>query len=229
MTLNLGMPTCDKCGADIEFRYVGGRCVPIHPDGGWQCGSLSGHSSDDIHTRRSSGPREWATHDFCRPTSCPECGRNVFFIRHNDGSVWLDDLGWPWPKHACFDNPRTATTAFSRWAIKASGLTKPKLGLVCCIRPSQSGQEKFIEVELRDHTKIGFFLAWTPSNDSLLGSLVCISLQDKLLIHESLGEIAFTGLVEITSASAGNNVIQCKRCGSFIIAKNKAKHDQHCP
>lgn len=36
-------------------------------------------------------------------TICPHCGATVFFIRHNDGSVWLDSLGWPWPKHACFE------------------------------------------------------------------------------------------------------------------------------
>src|SRR5690606_13287777 len=39
---------------------------------------------------------------FCRPTSCPHCGAVVFFLRHNGGSVWVDELGWPWPKHACF-------------------------------------------------------------------------------------------------------------------------------
>jgi hypothetical protein len=38
--------------------------------------------------------------DFCRPTHCPECGEDVFFVCYNGGSVWLDPpLGWPWPKH----------------------------------------------------------------------------------------------------------------------------------
>jgi hypothetical protein len=41
--------------------------------------------------------------DFCRTTNCPHCGADVFFIRHNGGSVWVDELGWPWPKHGCFD------------------------------------------------------------------------------------------------------------------------------
>lgn len=41
---------------------------------------------------------------FCRPTSCPLCGDRVFFVRHNGGSVWFDDLGAPWPKHGCFDH-----------------------------------------------------------------------------------------------------------------------------
>lgn len=38
--------------------------------------------------------------DFCRPTTC-KCGAEVFFIRHNGGCVWVEELGWPWPKHEC--------------------------------------------------------------------------------------------------------------------------------
>jgi hypothetical protein len=55
--------------------------------------------------------------DLCRSTSCPQCRRPVFFVRHNGGSVWFDELGWPWPIHPCFlpTKPRTsaATPAFT--------------------------------------------------------------------------------------------------------------------
>jgi hypothetical protein len=46
----------------------------------------------------------WPHHNdkFCRPTTCPKCGEQVFFVRHNGGSVWFDELGPPWPKHKCF-------------------------------------------------------------------------------------------------------------------------------
>jgi hypothetical protein len=27
----------------------------------------------------------------------------VYWVRHNGGSVWIDELGPPWPKHPCFD------------------------------------------------------------------------------------------------------------------------------
>ena len=47
--------------------------------------------------------------DFCRPTACPYCGANVFFVRHNGGSVWFDDLGSPWSKHLCFEDDRYGT------------------------------------------------------------------------------------------------------------------------
>jgi hypothetical protein len=36
---------------------------------------------------------------------CPECKAAVYFIRPaNGGAVWFDDLGPPWPKHACMDS-----------------------------------------------------------------------------------------------------------------------------
>src|SRR5208337_4997684 len=30
--------------------------------------------------------------DFCSPTACPLCGARVFFVRHNGGSVWFDEM-----------------------------------------------------------------------------------------------------------------------------------------
>jgi hypothetical protein len=38
---------------------------------------------------------------------CPVCSVSVFFYRNKFGSkVFFDDLGPPWPKHPCTDNPR---------------------------------------------------------------------------------------------------------------------------
>jgi hypothetical protein len=34
-------------------------------------------------------------------TKCQYCGKAIFFVRHNDGSVFFDSLGYPWPKHKC--------------------------------------------------------------------------------------------------------------------------------
>lgn len=44
--------------------------------------------------------------DVCRPTACPRCKRDVYFVRHNGGSVWFDELGWPWSIHPCFADGR---------------------------------------------------------------------------------------------------------------------------
>lgn len=42
-----------------------------------------------------------------RNASCPICGEQVFFYQSpNGGRVFFDDLGPPWPKHPCTDNPK---------------------------------------------------------------------------------------------------------------------------
>lgn len=101
------MPTCKYCGEEIEFRHVGGQIIPIHPNGGWHCGTWSGEDAGGSGSSRLEVREfEESNEGFTRPTNCRECGARVFFVRHNGGSVWFDDLGWPWPKHGCFDKGR---------------------------------------------------------------------------------------------------------------------------
>src|SRR5579883_2452996 len=65
------------------------------------------------YTPAARSSRVWEhDRDYTHPTRCPECGADVYFIRHNGGSVWVDELGWPWPKHACFDIPGSDTRSF---------------------------------------------------------------------------------------------------------------------
>src|SRR5437867_9011938 len=92
--------------------------------------------------------REWRQRDFTRPSHCPECGADVFFIRHNGGSVWVDELGWPWPKHACFDQPHEPTRKFSTWSIKASGLRNPRLGVITRISGDPQHAEPLLEIRV---------------------------------------------------------------------------------
>ena len=70
----------------------------------------------------------WPKDDFCRPTTCPICGGSVFFIRHNGGSVWVDDLGIPWPKHPCFDDDDYQPVR--RLSQQAHSLADARLGIV---------------------------------------------------------------------------------------------------
>lgn len=77
------MSICRDCGQEITFRYINGVCTPMHVSG--DC------CPDDDAVRK-------AVH-----TKCPKCGHMVWLVRHNGGSVWLDELGLPWPKHPCFD------------------------------------------------------------------------------------------------------------------------------
>jgi hypothetical protein len=77
--------TCEHCGEEITFRHIDGRVVPIHQHG--HCVGQSLFSEESIRK--------------AIPTKCPRCSESCFLVRHNGGSVWLDELGHPWPKHPC--------------------------------------------------------------------------------------------------------------------------------
>lgn len=94
------MPTCYNCGGEIEFRYMDGRPTPIHLDGQWCPG----------YRAAPAEPKPFATAtSYVNPNAyCPVCGVRVFFYQSpNGGRVFFDDVGWPWPKHPCTDNPRS--------------------------------------------------------------------------------------------------------------------------
>jgi hypothetical protein len=85
-----------------------------HPPGctcGWggdgHLGRGGGGRQSSYREFHSSEVKTWKMEkdrDFCSPTKCPKCGLPVFFVRHNGGSVWFDELGYPWTKHGCFDD-----------------------------------------------------------------------------------------------------------------------------
>lgn len=225
------MATCNNCGEEIEFRYVNGRCVPIHPGGGWHCGSWSGSQKTTYHHVSVAPTREWREQDFTRPTTCPECGADVFFIRHNGGSVWVDELGWPWPKHACFDHPTHETSRFSLWSAKSSGLSNAKLGIVIRIKSDPRQAEPRIEIRLTDSSEVSLTLRWTPPDSALLGNLVIISEEDNLLLHPKYAEIPFHSLVWIGKAPSSlrtpGNLLYCLKCGQLY--PKHAKYGHRCP
>ena len=80
---------CQFCGIEIQFRYIRGSLVPLHPKG-------SGCLGKQLYLERER--------DVCHLTKCPKCSSDVYFIRHNGGCAWFDDLGKPWEKHPCFSD-----------------------------------------------------------------------------------------------------------------------------
>jgi hypothetical protein len=90
------MSVCRNCGEEIIFRHIDGIVRPFHPYG-CPCGERPPFSDDSL--KASVRIR------------CPKkCGQIVYLVRHNGGSVWLDELGWPWLKHACFERKGFGST-----------------------------------------------------------------------------------------------------------------------
>jgi hypothetical protein len=67
--------------------------------------------------------------------TCPVCGAAVFFYQSPAGGrVFFDDLGPPWPKHPCTNNPR-AQPPIPRMVQGRSGLEPPRRNTQPAIRP----------------------------------------------------------------------------------------------
>ena len=71
------MTVCAKCGQPVEFRFMDGRPIPLHFEGG--CSGSQGATGGE-RVRKSD-------ESSCIRTKCPKCSEAVFFIRHNGGSV----------------------------------------------------------------------------------------------------------------------------------------------
>jgi hypothetical protein len=108
------VPTCKYCGDEIEFRYIDGQSTPIHINGGW----CAGHAGAPQH---SSAKPFGSVESYVNPNAhCPVCNKIVYFYQSPyGGRVYFDDLGWPWPKHGCTDNPRAQADTVKRVSEKS--------------------------------------------------------------------------------------------------------------
>ena len=187
------MDTCPNCGEEIQFRMIDGRCVRLR----CKCASWTGSREVAPLVRReyASPPSKNFTH----PTKCPKCREDVFYIEHNGGSVWVDDLGWPWPKHGCFDDD-PATSHFAAWSTNASTFTGRELGVVISMLPDGRQVEPVLELQMSDSSRLILILLSTPPREVILNALVVVSIRDKLMLHPAYGTITFHSADRIATA-----------------------------
>lgn len=139
------MHLCDKCGKEIEFRYIGGRSVPLHVSGG--CGE-SGEWLPPVDLSGYTRSEESS----CYLTKCPDCGAEVFFIRHNGGSVWIDPpLGWPWDKHHCMDNKSSPSQSQHTPSGSIPQDRNVVVGVVRAVYVSSSGSCTLLQLQTGDN------------------------------------------------------------------------------
>ncbi|MBA4020718.1 MAG: hypothetical protein C0483_26470 [Pirellula sp.] len=94
--------TCRYCGQPVVWSQMpDGTRLPFDSDGGSKH-ECSVFFKNPVIGSRDHLDREWSFDDCCRRSKCRRCKAWVYWIRHNGGTVILDDLGWPWPKHECF-------------------------------------------------------------------------------------------------------------------------------
>jgi hypothetical protein len=112
--------------------------------------------------------------DFCRSTKCPQCGAEVYFVRHNGGSVWFDALGWPWPKHECFDDDRYGIQLRREFKELQNSGAGQVFGVIIQTETSRPGQGGRIVVRCSDGTLIDKEFETNANLSSFPGRLVVV-------------------------------------------------------
>ncbi|MBP3981378.1 hypothetical protein J8G26_11625 [Acidovorax sp. JG5] len=86
--------------------------------------------------------------------TCPECGHGVYFVKtENGGWVYFDELGPPWPKHACIANSKNIKAPYpreSRWDRQG---WKSLLNFTATVAGYNSGKGFLMQVRGEDESR----------------------------------------------------------------------------
>lgn len=218
------MSICSRCGNPIEFRYIGGKCIPLHLNGG-----CLGYGTSIVTDY--SGYKT-CSESACFSTNCPKCSAKVYFIRHNGGSVWIDPpLGPPWFKHACFNDNSTLRekqcladdykNEFQK--LDTEGLM---LGVVKSTNVNSIKTHTKVIVESGEHESLS--LGIKNNAGYLLGKL-CIIEEKSNHIWPVESPSCMFKILHFKTIST--EPIKCPDCGVDVLAKNLLKHRRkhHAP
>jgi hypothetical protein len=220
------MPICSRCGSEIEFRYIDGRCVPLHLYGGGCSGAARSDVYDYAGYNRSK-------ESCCFLTNCPDCGRNVYFIRHNGGSVWIDPpLGPPWFKHPCMDNTYASAKGIRSSVVAESALAKFRqrdgliIGVVKEAEATASKRCSLINIETGSDKSI--ILLMKNNAGFLVGRLVLYDQHGKSVSWIENDRYTFRVIVRLKPRHVWPGslalLIECPECINKITASDISEH-----
>lgn len=72
------------------------------------CDFRGGHGNSLVLSTKPTNQKPFTSlQSYVNPNArCPVCHEPVYFYQSpTGGRIFFDDLGWPWPKHGCTDNP----------------------------------------------------------------------------------------------------------------------------
>lgn len=207
-----------------------------HPPG-CRCGwGGEGHAGRSYNgggfgkTGRQSFPSvslSWAKKDETWKTCCPECKEPVFFIRHNGGSLWVDQLGWPWEKHSpCFDQTTDPVSPIRNWDENATNLNKPKICLITEFKHDDSRPLPVLTIRSGDSCVWTVVIDRVVSGSVMVGSIAIVSLLDRKLLHPLLGMFSLAS-IKLSEAPSGKHV-ECPLCGKKIRTVRLEPHQKAC-
>lgn len=216
------MSYCTYCGDSITFRYINGRCIPLHSTG--SCDAFSSKTYTDF-TKEHHAPEA-----ACYLTRCPICKATVFFVRHNGGSVWLDaPLGPPWPKHGCFADEQSHTShltqpqpepLFHTEAIDTANDYGDSAGVVRYAKVMR--EHETTECILETGSSGAYFLDLKNNAGYLLGRLCEINQEEKFM-HPSDDPTLKYAITKIKRTRMPHTTY-CHICRTELAFKKVKKH-----
>lgn len=223
------MSTCSRCGNPVEFKYVNGRCIPLHLYGG--CIGSGNSVVNDYSGYNTS----YESTCFC--TNCPECGEEVFFIRHNGGSVWIDPpLGPPWYKHGCFDQSSSNSTVrpslASSYKLSDEFFLENRELIVGVVNTTYCDYLKtYTEITLETGRSEKIDLKIKNNAGFLLGRLCIYNESDRIIWALEEPNYKFEIYVppspkpkSKSNTHDNHELIKCPECGVSLNPKNLNKH-----
>jgi hypothetical protein len=100
-------------------------------------------------------------------------------VRHNGGSVWFDDLGPPWPKHACFDEEYAGIRLRATLREQLGQSSNPVFGVVIETEVIEPGKNGRIVVRCSDGTIIDDVFETELNLAHYVGALVVLERTDE--------------------------------------------------
>jgi hypothetical protein len=218
------MPACSRCGGSIEFRYIDGRCVPLHvAGGGWSCGGYDGSRIVDYAGYSRSDE------SCCFLTTCPECGDKVYFVRYNGGSVWINPpLGWPWYKHSCMDRPNSSPSSGRSALVSNSSLIASRQGkglIIGIVKEAEtSASKRCTVINLETGKDQNVVLLLKNNAGFLVGRLVVYDQKSRIVLWLENNSYAFRVVAPIKAASEGQAPIECPECHTVVSVSSLSDH-----
>lgn len=171
------MSACIYCGEELYFRYIRGVLTPLHESGSCTQAPYSGNVSSSF-TSNAAGA--FGFDDFCRSQPCEYCSAPIFFIRHNGGCLWVNSLGWPWPKHACYYK-QIATEVHDKYVDASRWLDFPLLGIVLYAGRNANSATDSMIIKLTDGRKLDCRVEYVLNPHKLVGLLVIVDLKKEYI------------------------------------------------
>ena len=145
------------------------------------------------------------TESECRKTSCPKCRGDVYFIRHNGGSVWIEPpLGPPWERHPCFESADTKVHSIAPVSAELVDQLGEHEGLVTGVvrtcEVSKDRQQTIFEIVIGEDEALSILVK--GGADALLGQLVIIHPADRHLYWAAEARICFSIIAVLAGPKA---------------------------